>query len=368
MEPLQLIPQQEPTIWEQNPKLKMLLLILIGVFLLSGIGLVIFQQWSTSYRQKVYEETQSGLPTHQVKSATTTSESQTDTSNWKTYKNDQYDFELKFPPSWSGVQVEKDGLSFDLFSNAFHANSFVCGIKVYTNPQWQQTQSDPHSDVLIAENKGNIFTYECDAEDYNLKGFESYTKCAYSTNKDQDCQNSGNGPKYEFENLIISTFKFTDQSDTTTWKTYKNDKYGFELQYPSYFQVGEQSKNSVLGTATTDVPGIYIGYFVFVPLITPDLKQTGDDYFNGYYNQAINPSPSVEGPGINCQEIEIPNTETNVKLVKCMGEGGLAYDGLIKGNDLDIFIDGYSGKGTFLAGFQSDADLIKSLSSFKFTN
>ena len=55
-----------PTIWEQNPKLKMLLLVLIFVFLFSGIGLVVFAQWSNNYREQVYEQTKAGLPKHVI--------------------------------------------------------------------------------------------------------------------------------------------------------------------------------------------------------------------------------------------------------------------------------------------------------------
>lgn len=60
----------QPTIWVANPKLKMLLVVLIVVFLASGIGLVVFAQWSMAYRQQIYEQTQAGLPVHQVKPAT----------------------------------------------------------------------------------------------------------------------------------------------------------------------------------------------------------------------------------------------------------------------------------------------------------
>jgi hypothetical protein len=78
--------EQQPTIWESNPRLKTLLLVLIVVFFLSGVGLVVFSQWSTSFRQKVYEETESGLPKHQVPA---------DVSGWKTYKDNN--FEFKYP-------------------------------------------------------------------------------------------------------------------------------------------------------------------------------------------------------------------------------------------------------------------------------
>lgn len=54
--------QPKSDIWQNNPKLKGLLLVLIFVFLFSGIALVIFSVWSNQYRQKIYEETESLLP------------------------------------------------------------------------------------------------------------------------------------------------------------------------------------------------------------------------------------------------------------------------------------------------------------------
>ena len=97
--------QPQPDIWEQNPKLKSLLLILIFVFLGSGIGLVVFAQWSNNYREQIYEQTKAGLPLHQIKQATTTPESQTNASaamaGWKTYKSDHYGFEFEYPSNWN---------------------------------------------------------------------------------------------------------------------------------------------------------------------------------------------------------------------------------------------------------------------------
>ena len=59
--------QPKPTLWEANPNLKALLLVLIFVFLLSGIGLTVFTVWSNRYRQQVYDETQATLQSIQEK-------------------------------------------------------------------------------------------------------------------------------------------------------------------------------------------------------------------------------------------------------------------------------------------------------------
>ncbi|MCL4419821.1 hypothetical protein M1146_07060 [Patescibacteria group bacterium] len=51
----------------------------------------------------------------------------------------------------------------------------------------------------------------------------------------------------EFEQ-ILSTFKFTDQSqalDTSSWKTYMNTKYGYSVKYPQNYSVAETSQDYV---------------------------------------------------------------------------------------------------------------------------
>ncbi len=90
-----------PTIWESNPKLKKLLLVLIVVFLLCGILLAFFSVWQKQYRQEIYYETEGGLPVHksqkilEVPSSTTS-----EVKGWKTYKNDEYGFEVSYPASF----------------------------------------------------------------------------------------------------------------------------------------------------------------------------------------------------------------------------------------------------------------------------
>ncbi len=64
--PSQIPVQIEPDIWEKNTHLKNLLLVLIFVFLASGVVLVSLSVWQSKYRQKIYEETEAGLPVHKT--------------------------------------------------------------------------------------------------------------------------------------------------------------------------------------------------------------------------------------------------------------------------------------------------------------
>ncbi len=54
-------PSGKPTVWEANPRLKTLLLVLIFVFLASGFFLIILMQAQNQYRQKIYTDTQNAL-------------------------------------------------------------------------------------------------------------------------------------------------------------------------------------------------------------------------------------------------------------------------------------------------------------------
>lgn len=164
-------------------------------------------------------------------------------------------------------------------------------------------------------------------------------------------------------------------ADLAGWKTYTNDKYSFQLQYPPALSAGAVSKNSVLGTFQVPVKGFHVGPLVLVVLKDASLKQQAFEYFDSYYQEALHPQstmPPAEGglPPSACTIEKIVNANvTNIRSVSCTGEGGAARYAYISGPAYDVFVDGYSkGYDTVDYGqFAKDSDYANILSTFKFS-
>jgi hypothetical protein len=161
----------------------------------------------------------------------------------------------------------------------------------------------------------------------------------------------------------------TPPASTVGWKTYTNDKHGFNLQYPAALKAGSISDNSVLGTAQVPVRGYHVGSLVFVVLKDASIKKDAQDLFKGVYDAAKTPAPAgaVEGdvPPIQCK---ILVDTADKKAVSCSGEGGPAKYAYITGPAYDVFVDGYSrGYDNQENGnLKSDADFVGVLNTFAF--
>jgi len=197
-------------------------LLVIGVLVIVGgvYAFLIYNQRSTTNDQNL----------------TTTSTSATSNipTDWKTYHNERYGFQFKYPPTWyysGGIRGDNQYL---ICLNPNNTSGDCTGLlTVNWNVSFQERYSTMKS--LFIKNgsvkESEMFVDGVNGKLLTVSGSGGYTKSVF-------------WEKYylfNFEmlfgndilfNQILSTFKFTGtQANTISWKTYHNEKYGFELKY-----------------------------------------------------------------------------------------------------------------------------------------
>ncbi len=238
----------------------------------------------------------------------------TDIADWKTYTDEKYGFEFKYPEEWSlnftneqqgsstnsfGIQCSSDKFSFG------GGSGYKCGGQVWVeegvsdllgwflserrlNLDEEKKQLLLNSVSVMSELRGtgsvNIKTSDI-IESYRedkINGSPAVIETIECKNDAwQACVFMGIQPNTTFYAIqhgntvvsikigtfsqntdspvferVLSTFKFispTSSVDTSTWKTYKNEKYGFEVKYPADLQIKLNDEKTAIFPDTPNV-------------------------------------------------------------------------------------------------------------------
>lgn len=156
-----------------------------------------------------------------------------DTSDQKTYTNEKYGFSLNFPDRWIGYQVnEKDNciwFSLEHKTLGYTKVFAICAYSKLNNADQIQKikeQKEP-GPVYLTENDQYAFVYATVQDDEGYVGFPDIVP-----------NQSYKGPLYDVINKILPTFV-----DMSSWKTYQNSEYGFELRYPAEWRLPGPSES-----------------------------------------------------------------------------------------------------------------------------
>jgi len=175
-----------------------------------------------------------GVPGEEVKD---------ETADWKTYENEEYGFEVKYPADWM-VDEKTYNTMKQLYIVSFSNQQELEGGRVEIDIQttkassvldWaQEAYGSPLEEIRLKEGiTGQQFKEEEGIFTALLKDDFLYQFILKQEPRKSEIETT--------YNQMLSTFRFIGADETADWQTYRNEEYGLEIKYPVDFFFEETS-------------------------------------------------------------------------------------------------------------------------------
>ncbi len=247
--------------------------------------------------------------------ANSNQETQTSTSDWKTYINTEYGFEFQYPNDWSIVQAD---------GKASYEITAVASKEKLSNPNYGSEGVGP--DIIFnhyssiseePENKSNNFNAKTIQEfidrnilisenkKINFAGYEAYEMTRGGLGASYAIMINKNGQVYEIlftskaykselnsvENQVLSTFKFTNLSSSYIntsgdWEPYKLPDWEIvSFKIPPNWSVSIKDHDKLdLNDGANKMQIYYLADYRIVKQNSHDYNAVVDDYIKSYFN------------------------------------------------------------------------------------
>ncbi|MDP2932970.1 MAG: hypothetical protein Q8N81_02460 [bacterium] len=173
---------------------------------------------------------------------------QEETKDWDTYRNEEFGFEFKYPDFFQQNNAINNK-SYFISENSGYIYLEIGNEKFDPSNIKDYLESSPEPIPIKNAVAGKFNGRDWYSYDGGQEGCTAYV---YQTGlKDEtlilsfyDCGERGalKVTDADFIKKILLTFKFiesTAQTDTSTWKTYRNEQYGFEFKYPQDWSLAD---------------------------------------------------------------------------------------------------------------------------------
>lgn len=134
-----------------------------------------------------------------------------ETLSWKTYHNEEFGFELRFPHKWSGVKIEENNgkIQFYLPDDLSSQYRLLCHIGVLTPQEWSEIKTDYEGTrgIFLKELNGYVYLWGCGHDDGGILNFDDYNQASFNCSNLGQCDFPPDGPYDEFEKLVLPTLK-----------------------------------------------------------------------------------------------------------------------------------------------------------------